>query len=82
MIMQNQVTDITELLAPLVAALNRLAKAQERIAAAHVRLADAGETSAEAAKESAHATGVLAAFQAGAVQAALENAKKSHASHP
>lgn len=62
---------VEALLEPLVAALNRLAAAQERIAAAHVRLADVEEVSAEAAKESAHATGVLAAFQAGAVQVAL-----------
>lgn len=76
MIVHNQVTGVTELLAPLVAALNRLAAAQERIAAAHVRLADAEEVTAEAAKEGTHAVGVLAAFQAGAVKAALEDAKK------
>ena len=33
MIVHNQVTGVTELLAPLVAALNRIAAAQERIAA-------------------------------------------------
>ena len=68
-----QIVGFDAMLEPLVAALNRLAAAQERIAAAHVRLADAEEVTAESAKEAAHASGVLAAFQAGAVKAALDN---------
>lgn len=69
MIMPNQVTDISELLAPLVAALNRLAAAQERIAAAE-------ESTAQAARQQSEATGALAAFQVAQVKAALDDLKK------
>ena len=71
-----QIVGFDAMLEPLVAALNRLAAAQERIAAAHVRLADAEEVTAESAKEAAHASGVLAAFQAGAVKAALQERRE------
>ena len=69
MIVHNQVTGVTELLAPLVAALNRLAAAQERIAAAE-------ESTAQAARVQSEATGALAAFQVAQVKAALDDMKK------
>ena len=76
-----QIVGFDAMLEPLVDALNRLAAAHERIAAAHVRLADAEEFTAESAKEAAHASSVLAAFQAGAVKAALDNVTKKHEAH-
>lgn len=59
-----------QVLAQLVAALNRLAAAQERIAAAE-------ESTAHAARVQSEATGVLAAFQAAQVKAALDDVKKN-----
>lgn len=55
MIVHNRVTGVTELLAPLVAALNRLAAAQERIAAAE-------ESTAQAARVQSEATGARSGF--------------------
>lgn len=69
MIVHNQVTGVTELLAPLVAALNRLAAAQERIAAAD-------ESTAQAARVQSKATEAIAAFQVAQVKAALDDVKK------
>ena len=74
MIVHNQVTGITELLEPLVAALNRLAAAQERIAAAE-------ESTAHAARVQSEATGALAAFQVAQVKAAIESLHAKEDSH-
>ena len=57
-----QIVGFDAMLEPLVAALNRLAAAQERIAAAE--------------ESTAHTTGVLAAFQAGAVKDALQELRE------